>query len=253
MSTKRQILSFLQGNAKIGKEPHTFSLPSGHTCPGATECLARADRNTGTITDGPDQRVRCFAATMEARFGSVRKSRWRNFELLIEASRAIKDDPVAGMTDLLVESMTRTRPVITAVRVHVGGDFFNEAYFKAWMRAAEALPNVEFWAYTKSIPYWVKNQDIVPSNFSLTASDGGRYDHFIPDLENAKTAYVVFSEEEAAIRGWEIDHDDSAARYGKEDFALLVHGTQPTGTEASTALNTLRRNGVRHSYPQEAI
>ncbi len=68
---------------------------------------------------------------------------------------------------------------------------------------------------------------------------------------------VVFSEQEAKEYKWkdasgkeqfgiEIDHDDSHAM--KDDgkpFALLLHGSQPAGTEAGKALHALGgRSGV---------
>jgi len=57
---------------------------------------------------------------------------------------------------------------------------------------------------------------------------------------------VVFSEAEAEKLGLEIDHDDShAARPSlrDQDFALLIHGTQPKGTAAATALKELKGKG----------
>jgi len=83
----------------------------------------------------------------------------------------------------------------------------------------------------------------------LTASRGGWFDEKIE--ENAfKCAEVVFSEEEAAQKGLEIDHDDSHAAFGKESFALLLHGTQPKGSEASKALSKLRKAG-KGGYKKE--
>ena len=76
----------------------------------------------------------------------------------------------------------------------------------------------------------------------LTASRGGHHDELI-DAEDLKCAEVVFSEEEAAEKELEIDHDDSHAAYGDESFALLIHGTQPKGSEASQALQKLRKAG----------
>ena len=62
---------------------------------------------------------------------------------------------------------------------------------------------------------------------------------------------VVFSEDEAYERGLEIDHNDSHAAvpdWEFDDFALLIHGTQPKGTEAAEALKVLKKNNVKHSY-----
>ena len=74
----------------------------------------------------------------------------------------------------------------------------------------------------------------------LTASRGGKYDDLI-DLHAWKEAIVVFSEEEAEELDLEIDHDDSHAAFGAEDFALLIHGTQPAGSAASEALKVIKK------------
>ena len=39
---------------KLGLTLKTFTLPAGWTCPGAKDCLSRADKNTGKVTDGKD-------------------------------------------------------------------------------------------------------------------------------------------------------------------------------------------------------
>ena len=61
-----QLLKICKGNAKL-KEVYYWCLPAGHSCPGALECLAKADRHTGRVTDGPDTKIRCWAASMEGR------------------------------------------------------------------------------------------------------------------------------------------------------------------------------------------
>ena len=59
-------------------------------------------------------------------------------------------------------------------------------------------------------------------------------------------AKVVFSEAEAEELDLIIDHDDSHAAnptWRDESFALLIHGTQPAGSEAATALKELKGKG----------
>jgi len=140
-------------------------------------------------------------------------------------------------------------------RIHVAGDFFNEDYFYAWLVVANLKPHILFYAYTKSVKYWIANMDFVKErpNFVLTASYGGRNDELI-DSQNLRSTKVIFSEKEANLLGLEIDHDDShAADPAKknDDFALLIHGTQPKDTEASKALQLLRKNKVKHSYSRK--
>ena len=76
------------------------------------------------------------------------------------------------MVVLMVESLEAI-PDGSIVRVHVSGDFFSEAYFKAWMLAAFQRPDVRFYAYTKSVHFLARNLAMVPHNFSLTVSEGG--------------------------------------------------------------------------------
>lgn len=221
------LLKFGRGNAYLPKRIATFSLPSGWTCPGAQACLSRADRNTGKVTDGPELEYRCYQVSCESAYPSLRKMVWHNFDLL-------RGKTQNQMRDLILASL----PDAEIIRVHVGGDFFNEDYFLAWCDVACARPHLCIYAFTKSIPYWVHLQSHVPSNMILTASDGGRYDHQIP--QHFKRAIVVFNEDQAEHLGLQIDYDDRHAYGSNESFALLLHGTQPKGTAAAAALKELR-------------
>ena len=133
------------------------------------------------------------------------------------------------------------------VRAHVGGDFFNSRYFTAWMLVAKMNPQVTFYAYTKSIPYWVANMDMVPDNFILNGSRGGRADSML-DEYGLKVAEVVFSLEEAEAKGLEIDHDERHAIQNTGSFLLLIHGIQPKGSEAGAAISELKKKGIEFSY-----
>jgi hypothetical protein len=52
----------------------------------------------------------------------------------------------------------------------------------------------------------------------------------------------VYTEKQAAELGLEIDHDDSHC-LGDKPFALLVHGSQRAGTEASQAISQRKKEG----------
>jgi len=129
-------------------------------------------------------------------------------------------------------------PVCDIVRVHVGGDYFSKAYLEAWIEVAKRKPDVIFYSYSKSLKFF--SEYALPENLILTASRGGKYDELI-DLHGWKEAVVVYSEEEAAEKGLDIDHDDEHAAFGADNFALLIHGTQPKGSAASKALQVLKQ------------
>ena len=239
------LLKFGEPNSKLKKmlkklslKLKTFTLPAGHSCPAAKDCLSRADRVTGKIKDGPDTVFRCFAASAEATYPSLRKMVWHNFELLKEA---LKLDAQAGFensphtADLICASLPDKFDIM---RVHVGGDYFSKKYLQAWIEVAKRNPEKIFYSYSKSLHFF--KEFALPENLVLTASRGGKYDDMI-ELHGWKEALVVYSEQEAIDKGLEVDHDDTHAAFGKENFALLIHGTQPKGSAASQALQVLKR------------
>ena len=91
---------------------------------------------------------------------------------------------------------------------------------------------------------------MIPYNFKLTASKGGRFDEKIEAL-GLKSAEVFLSEEEASMANLEIDHDDSHAAdptKRNDSFALLIHGIQPKGSKAADSIKKLKKDGVEFSY-----
>ena len=233
--TDKNKIAFGLGNAKLAKSISTFSLPAGHSCPFARECLSKTDHLTGRVTDGVHCRFRCFSATTEARATNVRKMRWHNFNLLRRA-RTEK-----SMGKLIQDSLPL---MVDKVRVHVSGDFFSERYFLAWLNVALNNPSILFYGYTKALPFMVKYRKYFPGNFRFVASKGGTHDHLIKE-HGLRYAEVVFSIEEAEAKGLDIDHDDShAISADSRPFALLLHATQPAGTPAAEAWTKIKKSGI---------
>ena len=84
---------------------------------------------------------------------------------------------------------------------------------------------------------------------------GGTQDH-VTENYGLRKAVVVFSEAEAEELGLEIDHDDSHAAkpsLRNQDFALLIHGTQPAGSKAAQALNELKGKGSYSRNKKETV
>jgi hypothetical protein len=241
-------LSFGEGNAKLADWIGTFSLPAGWTCPGAKACLARVSRETGTVTDGADVEFRCFSASQEVR-PNVRDSRWGNFDALKEART------VARMADLIEASIPDGS---RAVRIHVSGDFWSQAYLDAWLLVARRRPELLFYFYTKSLKFWLARIDLIGDghtpgalpNVVPTASRGGKYDDMI-ELHGLREARVVLYDDEADELGLPIDHDDGHAMKHGGDFALSLHGAQPKGSDAARAIAWRRKQGD-YGYGEKA-
>ncbi len=230
---------FLHGRRKV----YSLDLSAGHSCPGAKLCLSKVvpredDPNRFYIVDGKHNVFRCFSSSTEVMYPSTRKMRRHNFECL-RKMRGWKQ-----CLSLLRDSLPHN---IGVLRYHVSGDFFKLAYLRAALELAHERPDVLFYGYTKSLNYLLNlpmhNAPLGifhPGNFMLTASRGGKYDHLIDTLR-LREARVVFTEEDAGHLP--IDHtDEHAATYGGS-FALLLHGTQPAGSEAGQALSALKGKG----------
>ena len=243
LANDAELAEYLQGNRKI----YSLDLLSGWSCPHAKDCLSKAivqDNGKRKIKEGKDTQFRCFSASQEVQYTNVYNSRKHNFDLL-------RNLHFEDMVELINGSLPKNAGI---VRIHVAGDFFSQQYLDAWYIVALRNPKILFYAYTKSLRFWVGGVTEMPilHNFVLTASYGGRDDHMIDEF-NLRSAKVVFSAAEAAELGLEIDHDDShAAKPSLRDqsFALLIHGTQPAGSEASTALKKLKGKG---SYSRKKL
>lgn len=179
---------------------YEWNLPTGHTCPFADECLVKVDRHTGKF-ENKSNAYRCYAAAAE-RFPSARKSRWNNFDLV-----------KSGQKPSLPKDAK-------AIRIHAAGDFFNQSYFDMWVDIANENPDIEFWAYTKSLKYWVQRLGMIPHNLELTASYGGRNDELI--AQHCLKFVKIYKSKHDVPDGIPIDTNDDCARNKSiKEFALI--------------------------------
>ena len=219
-----------------------MDILSGWSCPFADQCKSKVViqlDGSRKIEDGKNTQFRCFSASQEAIFSDTYNLRKHNFDLLKACKSA------AEMADLIESSMPADLGIC---RIHVAGDFFNKDYLQAWAIVAARNPSKLFYAYTKSLGYWVELQESIPANLVLTASYGGRLDHFIAQY-GLRFSKVIYHPSEAG--GMDIDHDDShAARpdLSNQSFALLIHGSQPKGSKAAQALKVLKAENVEFEY-----
>ena len=195
---------------------YEWNLPAGHSCPFAIECKVCVNRESGKF-EKHEGSFRCYAAAAE-RFPGVREHRWKNFEYVRNGGIPVLPKKAEN------------------VRLHGSGDFYNLAYFDMWLQVARDNPNVNFWTFTKSINYWVMRLEVIPDNFILTASYGGKYDHLIEkyDLKSAKVFSTVDEIYEANLP---VDTNDDWARKPGINFGLLDNYYKPKVGEIITATN----------------
>jgi hypothetical protein len=251
------------------------------------------DKTFGDITDN-DNPLNINNAEMDEFDKELRGDESAFGDLVSDIATTIHDEK--SIMDVIVKTLAANEKYITktgiktpagkgVLRVHVSGDFFSQAYFNAWMGAAKLFPDITFYAYTKSIPYWVKakTDGIIPKNFKLNGSYGGSKDDLIrknefkfarvcftkeeaenyPYVDADKTELIIDSDGKEAQQYWidengirtEIvglyvceEDDIPAFRDNEPPFALLLHGTQPKGSEAQSAIAAIKSEGKDEAY-----
>lgn len=251
------VLSFKTENLKLSGGL-IFSLPAGWSCPFADKCLKKVNRyrdmekgeegeegetdEKGSVVwqRGKNTEIDCFAANQELQYDAVREGRWRNFDLLKSAE---KNGGSNGMYELIKKSIIHAFDEFgkkPEVRIHESGDFYNQNYLDAWVKVAKDFPDVVFYAYSKSYPYFKKYMKgdgetvDVGNNFIVTFSYGGRHDADV-EKSNLKTAEIFRTPEDILEKGMKIDLDDDLAKVSGDrsvSFALLLHGTQKAGIDS---------------------
>lgn len=85
------------------------------------------------------------------------------------------------------------------IRVHDSGDFFDEAYLRAWLQIAREHRDRLFYCYTKAVTMF---RDVAepeaPPNFLWCFSYGGKQDHLIRDTDYRADVYPDIGALEAA-------------------------------------------------------
>lgn len=237
------LLKFSRANAKLvkleqktGRKLYSFSLPSGYTCPFAEKCLSKVVVINGkkTVKDGPKTEFRCYSASQEALYAPLYRLTQHNFSLLKDRLKI----GLVAIVNLISNSLPSDAGII---RIHESGDFFNEVYFRAWLLVAKLHPHIHFYAYTKSIPYWIKNLSSIPANMKITASYGGRADSLI-ESEELPNVRVVYSRYAARKLKRPVDKTDYHAYKGTKAFCLIIHNTQPKNSQAAKAWQRIKKH-----------
>ena len=241
-------LIWRQGNAKLRNNTIHISIPAGWSCKSwATECYAHANPETGKITDGKEQKFRCYAASMEAVYPSHRKSLWNNYKRLlyhINEPNKLYNTLLHSVLPIINEYYEEHEHWPKIRIFGTSGDFWHENMYLACLALATFLKDIRVYWYTKAIPLWIKYGHLAPDNLEQNASLGGRFDHLIHE-HKLKYARVVFSFKEAYNLGLPIDQRDELASEPGGPFAIPLHGVQPKGSTASKALSKMKKEGFR--------
>lgn len=186
----------LTQNAKMKKtskitgiKTFNFTLPARKTCPMAKECLKYCYASKGAFT-------------------------WKNVKVKHEANLIATRQ--RNFVELIIKEVTKKS--IEAVRIHDSGDFYNKTYLSKWLKIAMQLPEVTFYAYTKSIHLFKDTK--LPKNLVIIYSFGGKKDHLI-NVKKDRHAIVYTGK---LPKGYSYANDnDHVALASNKKIALLMH------------------------------
>jgi hypothetical protein len=123
-------LLFTKGNKKVGEKVLLWNIPVFDTCPGKTMACA----------------TNCYANHDNYKRPHVkRRHAWNR-----------KVAEADNFCERAIVELRQRSPSL--VRIHSAGDFYTPEYTRKWLAIIAALPNIKFWAYTRS---W-RVPDILP-------------------------------------------------------------------------------------------
>lgn len=170
------------------------------TCPGAGACAEA-----------------CYACQGGYTFKPSVVSHSRKLQFMLSQSDNWHDQIVAEIA---------SKRKLTAFRIHDSGDFMSMMYALQWFKVCEALPHIQFYAYTKMVPMFKGAlASEIPSNLSLIYSYGGKWDDQI-DPETDRHSKVFPSHADMIAAGYHdtSETDENAADPSKRCIGLVYHG-----------------------------
>jgi hypothetical protein len=185
---------FTKKNKKVGENVLLWNLPVFDTCPGKTMACA----------------TNCYANNDAYRRPSVqRRHAWN-----------LRDAEADNFCERAIIELRQRNPRL--VRIHSAGDFYTPEYTRKWVAITAALPNVKFWAYTRS---W-RVKEILPELVRLASLPNVRVwfscdqDTGLPDaVPNIRACWLQVEDEVPPTPEpgkMAIDHESVAFRTKRE-------------------------------------
>jgi|TARA_R110000824_G_scaffold43124_1_gene126568 hypothetical protein len=110
----------------------------------------------------------------------------------------------------------------THVRIHDSGDFYSPQYLNKWIQIAKDNTSVIFYAYTKSIKFFV-NGLLLPKNLKIIFSEGSKTDNLINTAKD-RHARIFKSKELLAASGYiDASNNDLKAITSNKKVGLVYH------------------------------
>lgn len=143
---------------------YAWGIPALKTCPGAVTgehsiCGGHKPEAAMSKTNG-----RCYA--QKGQYGNPIVQNAQNVRWEWVRECAADKEGEAVFLDTMVSALTWATRKERYFRIHDSGDFFSPIYVRMWATVMRALPDVRFWAPTRS---WHTNGGTRPANLIILA------------------------------------------------------------------------------------
>jgi len=110
----------------------------------------------------------------------------------------------------------------THIRIHDSGDFYSPQYLQKWVDIATQNTNVIFYAYTKSIKFFVDGL-LLPKNLKVIFSEGSKTDNLI-NVKKHRHARIFKNKELLLAAGYiNASDNDLKAITSNKKVGLVYH------------------------------
>lgn len=192
-------MNLLTQNSKLratskttGLRVFNFGIPAQDTCLWAGDC-----------------KKYCYASKGAYIWSNVKPAFQRRLD-------ATKQD---NFSQVMIDEIIRRKADV--IRIHDSGDFYSREYLHKWFKVMESLPNVSFYAYSKSLP--LLQGERLPDNFTLIKSIGGKRDDLI-DITSDRHAKIFKTEAELIAEGYANASDNDLIAIGNNPkIGLIAH------------------------------
>tara|TARA_R110002012_G_scaffold317929_1_gene535246 strand:- start:414 stop:1016 length:603 start_codon:yes stop_codon:yes gene_type:complete len=166
-------------------------------------------------------KVTCPFADSCVKYCYAQKGNYTRFPIIKELmEEKYKISKTAEFIPLMNEEIRKKKA--THIRIHDSGDFYSPEYLNKWVTIAKQNKDVIFYAYTKSIKFFV-NGLLLPKNMKIIFSEGSKTDNLI-NVNKHRHARIFKTVEELNASGYiDASNNDLKAITDNKKVGLVYH------------------------------
>ena len=169
-------------------------------------------------------KVTCPFADSCVKYCYAQKGNYTRFPVVQELmEQKYKISKTAQFIPLMNEEIRKKKA--THIRIHDSGDFYSPTYLQKWVDIATQNNDVIFYAYTKSIKFFIDGLKL-PKNLKIIFSEGSKTDNLI-NTSKHRHARIFKSKELLNAAGYiDASTNDLKAITSNKKVGLVYHQTK---------------------------